>query len=103
MGDKRIPISESNRNELKSLKRGDDTYDDVIERLLTDDFELTREVEQVDVDALVNDLVDEIGATVGGPQVDDSKLAREVTRQIDYVELANRVSEQVVAELGGGR
>ena len=34
MGDKRIPISEANRDALTELKRGDDTYDDVIERLL---------------------------------------------------------------------
>ena len=34
MGDKRIPISEANRDALTQLKRGDDTYDDVIERLL---------------------------------------------------------------------
>ena len=34
MVDKRIPISEANRDALKERKRGDDTYDDVIERLL---------------------------------------------------------------------
>lgn len=37
MGDKRIPISEENRDALKERKRGDDTYDDVIERMLSDD------------------------------------------------------------------
>jgi len=33
--DSRIPISESLRDELRARKRGDETYNDVIERLLS--------------------------------------------------------------------
>ena len=51
--------------------------------------------EVIDVDALIDDL----GAQAGGPQVDDSKLAREVSRQIDYAQLANAVADEVEGRL----
>jgi hypothetical protein len=48
-----------------------------------------------DVDALADRLVDELAATAGGPQVDDSDIAREVVRQFDYTELATAVANEL--------
>lgn len=51
------------------------------------------------VDELATRIVDQIGSDVGGPQVDDSEIAREVAAQLDYVNLAEKTAEQVVGEL----
>lgn len=51
------------------------------------------------VDELPTDIVDEIGAKAGGPHVDDSEIAREVARQLDYDHLAQLVAEKVTDEL----
>jgi len=53
----------------------------------------------IDPDDLAARIVDQIGADVGGPQVDDSEIARAVARELDYAHLASKVSEQVVNEL----
>lgn len=49
----------------------------------------------VDVDAIAERVVDTIGAAVGGPQIDDTELAREVSRQVDYAELATKVADEL--------
>jgi hypothetical protein len=51
--------------------------------------------EVVDVDALI----DELGAQAGGPQVDDTDIAREVVRQFDYAELAKAVGDELEGRL----
>ena len=43
------------------------------------------------------ELVDELAAEAGGPQVDDSDIARAVVRQFDYAELANAVADELEA------
>jgi len=48
-----------------------------------------------DTNSDVDELIDTIAAEVGGPQVDDSEIAREVARHIDYAELATRVADEV--------
>jgi len=47
------------------------------------------------VEDLADFLVDELGAAAGGPQVDDSEIARDVVRQFDYAELATRVADEL--------
>ncbi len=104
MGDKRIPISEENRERLKAKKRGDETYDDVVERLMGDEgkAELTAEVTpELDADA-VDDLVDELQERLAGADpIDRDALARAVAERLDYAAVADRVAEQVVADLEG--
>jgi len=55
------------------------------------------------VEALAERIVDQIGADVGGPQVDDSEIARSVARELDYAHLADSVAEKVVSELEARR
>jgi len=57
------------------------------------------EPDMTDPDDLAARIVDQIGADVGGPQVDDSEIARAVARELDYAHLADKVSEQVVGNL----
>lgn len=52
-----------------------------------------------DVEELADLLVDTIGAEAGGPAVDDSEIAREVARQLDYTALADKVADEVVGRL----
>lgn len=52
-------------------------------------------------DELAARIVDAVGVEAGGPQVDDSEIAREVARQLDYTAIADKVSRQVVRELQG--
>jgi hypothetical protein len=53
----------------------------------------------VDEEALAERIVDSIGANAGGAQVDDSEIAREVARKLDYAELSNQVADEVVGRL----
>jgi len=46
---------------------------------------------EVDADDLAARIVDQ----VGGPQVDDSEIARTVARKLDYAELATQVADEV--------
>jgi len=48
-----------------------------------------------DVGSVVDELVDELGAAAGGPQVDDSDVARAVVAQFDYAELASRTADEL--------
>ena len=50
-------------------------------------------------EATIEQLVDELGAAVGGPAVDDSNLAREVAARIDYAELARKTADNVLEEV----
>jgi len=57
------------------------------------------EPDMTDPDDLAARIVEQIGADVGGPQVDNSGIARAVARELDYAHLADKVSEQVVGNL----
>ena len=50
-------------------------------------------------EATIEQLVDELGAAVGGPGVDDSDIAREVAARIDYAELARKTADKVLEEV----
>jgi hypothetical protein len=52
-----------------------------------------------DAEDVATRIVEQIGADVGGPQVDDTEIARAVARELDYAHLADKVSEQVVREI----
>jgi hypothetical protein len=56
-----------------------------------------------DYEDLAARIVDQIGADAGGPQVDDTEIARAVARELDYAHLADKVSEQVVREIEAQR
>jgi len=59
--------------------------------------------EGIDEDDLARRITDQIGSTVGGPRVDDSEIAALVAQKIDYVQVAEQVSERIVNELEGRR
>lgn len=89
-----IQITKAQADELQARRTHDDeSYKSVIARLLEGDSSA------IDADELAGRIVDQIGATAGGPQVDDSEIAREVARQLDYAHIATKVSGQVVGEL----
>lgn len=89
-----IQITKAQANELQGRKTHDDeSYKSVIARLLGGDSSA------IDSEELAGRIVDKIGATAGGPEVDDSEIARQVARQLDYTAIADKVSEQVVREL----
>lgn len=90
MGSKRIPISGENRDALTDLKRGDDTYDDVIERLLGD----TPAVDRGALDPVMNveDPIDGRAVTLSAEvreQLDEIyKAAKEATNAAQSAESA---------------
>lgn len=93
MGDKRIPLTEDTRDRLKQRKRGDDTYEDVILRLLGDgdtDFTATAEIQPT----LDEDALDEIAEGVADRVDTDG-------RDIDYAHLIDEISEGVARRLQG--
>ena len=53
----------------------------------------------VDMDAFVDELIDELGAKAGGPHVDDSQIAREVVAQFDYAALAKATADELETRL----
>jgi len=103
MGDKRIPITESNRDALKDRKRGDDTYDDVIERLL-DGGESDVTAASLDEHALAQEIADLVAG--GEIRVDSSPIADAVADRVDSpdtvsLEASERraIAEEVVGML----
>jgi len=94
MGQTSIPCTESLRDRL-----GEDKPDGVSWSVYLDalhkDAEFIVVNDDVDIEEMVVELLDTIGATAGGPAVDDSELAREVAAQIDYTELANKVADEL--------
>jgi len=103
-----IQITTEQRDELDKLKdHENEPYKSVLQGLITNrkangggtgDTPESDAVD-VDVDNLATRIVDEIGAGVGGPQVDDSEIAREVAAQLDYVDLAEKTARKVTEEL----
>lgn len=53
----------------------------------------------IDAERLASLIVDQIGAEAGGAKVDDSEIAKEVAQRLDYTNIADKVSEQVIREL----
>jgi len=94
-----IQITTEQAAELAARRTYDDEpYKSVIARLLDDEDANNSAIDESELAALI---VDQIGAEAGGPRVDDSDLAREVARQMDYVAIADSVAEQVARELQG--
>jgi predicted DsbA family dithiol-disulfide isomerase len=93
-----IEVRTNQAEQLREIQRQNGNYKTAIDRLLETWW---GESETINADDLAARIVDHIGADVGGPQVDDSEIAREVAQQIDYAHLADKVSEQVVREIGG--
>jgi hypothetical protein len=84
-----IQITKEQADELRARKTHDDeSYKSVIARLLD------RDNSAIDTE----ELIDAIAAEADGQgRVDDSELAREVARQLDYGELANAVADELEA------
>lgn len=92
-----IEITDEQRAALDDRKRHDsEAMKDVVGRLLDGETgDDTGNSPAVDTDELADHLVDELGAAAGGPQVDDSDIARAVVAQFDYTELAARVADEL--------
>jgi len=95
MGTTSIPCDESVRDALASEKPEDVTWNQYL-KSLHEDGEIVVEPAEID-DEVAEAIIDVIGSEVGGPRVDDSELAREVSKQIDYAELATKVAEELQA------
>jgi len=93
-----IEVRTNQAEQLREIQRQNGNYKTAIDRLLE---MWGDESEAINADDLAARIVDHIGADVGGPQVDDGEIAREVERQIDYAHLADKVGEKVVREIGG--
>jgi len=89
--DTRIPVTAEGRDIAREAKRDGETWDEYIRRCADEPPEVT---ELVDAEQLV----DAIAAEADGQgRVDDSDLAREVARKLDYGELANAVADELEA------
>lgn len=89
-----ISVTRGLKNALDDAKLNDgESYETLLWRLLE------TEAAAADPDDLAERIVDQIGADVGGPRVDDSELARAVARELDYANLADQVADRVVSDL----
>jgi hypothetical protein len=87
--DTRIPVTAEGRDLARESKRDGETWDEYIRRCADEPPEVTELVN-------ASELVDAIAAEADGQgRVDDSELAREVARQLDYGELANAVADEL--------
>lgn len=87
----RVPMGTDTRERLKQRKRGDDTYDDVIQRLL-DDERAVPVSPAIDAEALAD-------AVEGLEPADAEEIAREVVEKFDYAELASLLGGEVEERL----
>lgn len=94
MGQTSIPCREATRDVLAADKPTGVSWSDYLEAL-HEDAEFIVVNGDIPPEQFVKELIDVLGAEVGGPQVDDSELAREVARRIDYAELANRTADEL--------
>lgn len=114
MGDKRIPISEENREELKALKRGQETYDDVLDRLLTapslPDDEVDSIGDALDDDelaiigtenAVVDELVARLEAATGDGDIDTSEQLDRIEAAAKEATEAAQNAESAIEEVTG--
>jgi len=93
-----IEITDEQSDVLDGLKEHPKESKKAVLQRLIDSYNDERDEDDgpaVEIDALVDELVDELGATAGGPQVDDSEMARAVVAQFDYAELASRTADEL--------
>ena len=111
MGTTRLPVREVTRDEiLKPLKRGDETYDDLLRRLAgeSDGAEhgvtvpVTPELDTEAVDELADDLAGRIGMTADPGVVMDDEAVAELVEQVRQLQaLVERQPERTADELEG--
>ena len=94
-----IRVPEGDRDEAKDVRPDDATHGDCLvagAKALAEGRMPDPEGRVLPEDVAA-ELVDELAAEAGGPQVDDSDIARAVVRQFDYAELANAVADELEA------
>jgi peptide subunit release factor 1 (eRF1) len=97
----RVPV-EDYENAIES-KRDDETWGEFVQRCTENP---PRPQPVVPVEDIADELADvslDAGAGASMDGVDSDELAREVAARIDYTELASKVAEQVIGEMGAGR
>ena len=94
-----LNVNDDTHQRMKAYRddHGHNGMDEAVSELLD---RVEGEPEPITLDeATIEQLVDELGAAVGGPPVDDSNLAREVAARIDYAELARKTADKVLEEV----
>ena len=94
-----LNVNDDTHQRMKAYRdeHGHNGMDEAVSELLD---RVEGEPEPITLDeATIEQLVDELGAAVGGPAVDDSDLAREVALRIDYAELARKTADNIRSDL----
>ena len=94
-----LNVNDDTHQRMKAYRddHGHNGMDEAVSELLD---RVEGEPEPITLDeATIEQLVDELGAAVGGPAVDNSNLAREVAARIDYAELARKTADRVLEEV----
>ena len=81
-----IRVSTDAKEAAESAKRDGETWDDYIRRCTENPPEIREFVESANGDSVTSD-------------VDPSELAREVSRQLDYAQLAGKVGDEIEGRL----
>ena len=94
-----LNVNDDTHQRMKAYRddHGHNGMDEAVSELLD---RVEGEPEPITLDeATIEQLVDELGAAVGGPAVDNSDLAREVAARIDYAELARKTADNIRSDL----
>ena len=94
-----LNVNDDTHQRMKAYRdeHGHNGMDEAVSELLD---RVDGEPEPITLDeATIEQLVDELGAPVGGPTVDNSNLAREVAARIDYAELARKTADNIRSDL----
>ena len=94
-----LNVNDDTHERMKAYRddHGHNGMDEAVSELLD---RVEGEPEPITLDeATIEQLVDELGAAVGGTAVDDSNLAREVAARIDYAELARKTADNIRSDL----
>ena len=94
-----LNVNDDTHQRMKAYRddHGHNGMDEAVSELLD---RVEGEPEPITLDeATIEQLVDELGAAVGGPGVDNSNLAREVAARIDYAELARKTADNIRSDL----
>ena len=94
-----LNVNDDTHERMKAYRdeHGHNGMDEAVSELLD---RVEGEPEPITLDeATIEQLVDELGAAVGGPTVDDSDIAREVASRIDYAELARKTADKIRSDL----
>ena len=81
-----IRVSKQAKEQAEAAKRDGETWDDYIRRCTENPPEIREFVESANGDSVTSD-------------VDPSELAREVSRQLDYAQLAGKVGDEIEGRL----